>query len=181
VVHCDVAGGGALLLLGVHGSAAGTVIGTLGAGAVTIGVRSCKLNVTHCGARLGWSLTSGMVLSSAGPASASLLLVATLSGGMPMVLTVGSTLSAGGMVVSLGSVVATPWSTCMSCLRVLAWLRVMGAKGELVLGLRSALVMLANLAMMWSADDVVGMVSWVGNQVSVSQICWAHVVVTQMV
>jgi len=122
-----------------------------------------------------------MVLSSAGPASVSLLLVATLSGGVPMVLTVGSTLSAGRMVVSLGSVVATPWSTCMSCLRVLAWLRVMGAKGELVLGLRSALVMLVNPAMMWSADDAVGMVSWVGNQVSVSQIHWAHVAVTHMV
>ncbi len=97
---------------------------------------------------------------------------------MVLLVTVGSTLSAGRMVVSLGSVVATPWSTCMSCLRVLAWLRVMGAKGELVLGLRSALVMLVNPAMMWSADDAVGMVSWVGNQVSMSQICWAHVAVT---
>jgi len=118
VTHCGIAGAGALQLLGMHRGAVRRVTVALGAGAVTIGIGVCRLNVTHCGAKLGWLQTSGKVLSSASPESASLLLVATLRDGEPMVLlvTVGSTLSAGGMAVSLGSVAATPWSTCMSLL-----------------------------------------------------------------
>jgi len=109
-MHCGIAGGGTLSLLGVHGGAASRVIGTLGVGGVTIGVGACRLNVTHCGARLGWLLTSGLILSGAGSASVLLLLVATLRDDTPTVLAVlGSTFSAGRMVMSSWSVVATPW------------------------------------------------------------------------